>query len=104
MSAAATSTHHRRHPTVADYWKIAAILGVITAVEVALSYMDALDRTVIVVSLIVLSLAKFAMVVAYFMHLRFDKPLYTRFLLMGMIGALGLFTVMLFTFGLLIGN
>ena len=104
MSAADHATTHRRHPTVADYWKIAFILAVITAVEVAASYLDGLDRAIIVWSLIILSIAKFAIVVMYFMHLRFDKPLYTRFLLIGLIGALGMFTVVLFTFGLLIGN
>ena len=98
------ATPHRRHPTVADYWRIALIHAVITAVEVAASYLDDLDRGLIVFSLIVLSAAKFAIVVMYFMHLRFDKPIYTRFLLIGIIGALAMFTVVLFTFGLLIGS
>ncbi len=103
-TATAQQAHHRRHPTVADYWKIALILGVITGVEVVLSYMDALDRGLVVVALIGLRVVKFAIVVMYFMHLRFDKPLYTRFLVMGIIGAMALFTVVLFSFGLLIGN
>ena len=102
--SAVEHAHHRPHPKVADYWRIALILAVITAVEVALSYMDALDRGLVVISLIVLSAAKFVLVVMYFMHLRFDKPLYTRFLMIGLIGALAMFTVVLFTFGLLIGN
>ena len=102
--SAAEHAQHRPHPTVADYWKIALILAVITALEVWASYLDALDRGLIVISLIVMSAAKFAIVVMYFMHLRFDKPLYTRFLLIGLIGALGMFTVVLFTFGLLIGS
>ncbi len=103
MSAAVQHTAHKRHPTVADYWKIAAILGAITAVEVAITYIGALDSLVAPL-LIGLSVVKFAMVVMFFMHLRFDNPLYSRFLLLGIVGALTLFGVVLLSFGLLIGD
>lgn len=98
---AGTTTHHRAHPKPRDYWMIALILGVITAVEIAVAYIEALDG-VIAPILIVLSVAKFALVAMYFMHLRYEKKLYTRFFVVGIVGAIVLFFVVLLTFGLLI--
>ena len=97
----ATETAH--HPDQRQYWIIGGILAVITAVEVAASYVDALGGWVAPI-LLGLGAIKFAIVARWFMHLKFDKPLYSRFLLVGIAGAIILFTVVLFTFGLLIGN
>ncbi len=94
---------HRAHPKPKDYWLIAFILAVITAVEVAIAY-TSIPRVILVVSLIVLSVAKFAIVAGWFMHLRFDKTIYTRFFVIGIVGAMVLFAVVLFSFGLLIGT
>ena len=91
------------HPTQKQYWIIGAILAVITAVEVAITYIESFDDFV-APALIALAVVKFAIVARWFMHLKFDKPLYSRFLLMGIVGALGMFTVVLLTFGLLVGN
>ena len=63
------------HPSSRTYVLVAVVLGVITAVEVAVFYMDAL-RPVIVPTLLTLSAAKFTLVVGFFMHLRFDSRLY----------------------------
>ncbi|MFQ5948479.1 MAG: cytochrome C oxidase subunit IV family protein [Acidimicrobiia bacterium] len=93
----------RRHPTPRDYWRIGLILGAITAVEVTIVYIDALDR-VVAPLLIGLSAAKFALVALWFMHLRFDRRTYSRLFLVGIIGAVTLFAVVLFSFGLLIGG
>ncbi len=92
--------HHRRHPTPKDYWIIAFILAVITAVEVALSYMDFLGFGGPVL-LIIMAIAKFAIVALWFMHLRFDLAVYSRFLVIGIIGAIGMFVVVLATFSAL---
>ncbi len=94
---------HRPHPKAKDYWTIAAILAVITAVEVAIAYTP-IPKVLIVISLIVLSAAKFVLVAMFFMHLRFDRPVYSRFFMVGIVGAVILFAVMLFSFGLLLGN
>lgn len=63
--------HHDRHPGPRQYVIIGAILAVLTAAEVGafLSDMTPWAATGI---LIVLSLTKFALVVGWFMHLRFD--------------------------------
>ncbi len=97
-----TDAAHRPHPKPRDYWIIAAILAVITAAEVAVTYIDALDAAVAPL-LIVMSLAKFVLVVGWFMHLRFDAPIYRRLFLIGLISAPILLGAVLFTFGVLIG-
>ena len=48
----------------------------ITAVEVAIFYIPAL-RPVLVPTLLVLSASKFALVVMFFMHLKFDNPIFS---------------------------
>lgn len=59
------------HPSEIQYIKIAIILAIVTIVEVAIYYVDAL-RPVLVPALVILSAGKFVMVVGYFMHLKFD--------------------------------
>ena len=63
------------HATLGTYLKVAAILSVITALEFAVIYIRRLTP-ILVPLLITLSIGKFALVVMYFMHLRYDtKPL-----------------------------
>ena len=72
------------HASVGFYWMIGAVLAVITAVEVAVFYIPALDPVLVPV-LLVLSAVKFAMVVMFFMHLRFDSKVYTGLFLAGLL-------------------
>ena len=60
------------HTSVGTYVKVAAILTVITALEFAVLYIRALTP-ILVPLLLVLSAAKFALVVLFFMHLRDDS-------------------------------
>ncbi|MCP3977241.1 MAG: cytochrome C oxidase subunit IV family protein [bacterium] len=89
---------HIEHPSPAQYWLIALILAIITAVEIGASYISALEGPLLVSILLILGGVKFAMVVALFMHLKFDKPLYRNFFLIGLFGALAMFVVVLLTF------
>jgi cytochrome c oxidase subunit IV len=82
------------HPTAIEYLQIGLILAVITAVEVALYYLD-LDYTLLVTLLVILSLAKFLFVVLWFMHLRFDSRLFQVLFATGLIGTMILFAVVL---------
>jgi cytochrome c oxidase subunit 4 len=66
------------HPSAAKYIQIAVILGVITASEVAIYYVREL-ASVLPQILIALSALKFGIVAAYYMHLKFDHPLFTWF-------------------------
>jgi len=89
-------THHD-HPGEAQYIKIALILALITGAEVAIYYIPALD-SVLVPALIIFSMVKFVMVVAFFMHLRFDSRLFRRLFIAGVGLALFCFTAVLTTF------
>lgn len=62
--------------TVRQYLMIGAALTVITIIELAVSYSDIGDAMVPI--LLALSAVKFVVVVAYFMHLRFDAPIFAR--------------------------
>jgi cytochrome c oxidase subunit 4 len=98
-----TAADHAHHPTPRQYWLVGAILAVITAVEVAVAYAESLGGWLAPI-LIALAATKFTIVARWFMHLKFDKPLYSRFFLVGLVGAVAMFTVVLLTFGLLVGN
>ena len=63
--------HDERHPSPRKYVLIAVILGALTALEVGLFYVQA-TAALVVWMLLLTSLAKFLLVVGFFMHLRFD--------------------------------
>jgi cytochrome c oxidase subunit 4 len=86
------------HPQSTQYVKIAVVLSAITAAEVAVYYLTAL-RGVLPVILIALSSVKFALVVMYYMHLKFDHPLFTTMFLFGLVTAIFTITAFLAFFG-----
>ena len=88
---------HREHPSAKEYIRIGVILAVLTALEVATYYVDV--GGALVPTLIGLSVVKFALVVMWFMHLKFDSPTYARYFLMGLAGATTLYLVVLISFG-----
>ncbi|MCZ6890966.1 MAG: cytochrome C oxidase subunit IV family protein [Chloroflexi bacterium] len=100
-----TSSAHkeRAHPTPAKYVAIALILAAITLVEVAIVYMDFLADIVGPV-LIILSAAKFALVVMFFMHLRFDNRLFSTIFVTGLFLATGVLITLLALFRVIIGG
>ncbi len=63
------------HPSIRTYLMVAAVLTVITAVEISVFYITAFARY-LAPMLIVLSAAKFSLVVMFFMHLRFDNRIF----------------------------
>jgi cytochrome c oxidase subunit IV len=80
--AAETHTHHAAHgeaghASLKQYVLIGIILTIITAVEVAVFYIPAL-ASVLVPVLLVLSAVKFVIVVLFYMHLKFDSPIFSR--------------------------
>ncbi len=68
---AADHEHDEHHPTETQYWVIFAILAVLTAVEVAWSYIG-LSGPALVLPLVGMMVAKFLLVAGAFMHLYFD--------------------------------
>ena len=85
------------HPTPRKYVWIAVILAIVTAVEVAIYYVPALEDF-LVPMLIVFATIKFIMVALYFMHLKFDSKLFRRFFVTGIVLAFFVFTVVLVLF------
>jgi cytochrome c oxidase subunit 4 len=77
---------------------IALILAVLTAAEVSIAYVDIISGNVLVWLLIALGAAKFVIVVGFFMHLKFDKPLYRSLFMVGAIAVIPLFAVVLLPF------
>jgi cytochrome c oxidase subunit IV len=86
-----------RHPSPKEYIRIAIILAVITGAEVGVYYLG-LSRGLLIPLLFGFSALKFALVVLWFMHLRFDSRTYARFFLLGLAGATTLYIVVLLTF------
>jgi cytochrome c oxidase subunit IV len=73
---AETAHAEHAHPDWKFYTMIGLALAVLTAIEVAVIYIPALEP--IEVPLVLgISLIKFVLVVLFFMHLRFDSPLFS---------------------------
>lgn len=90
--------HPGEHWTDLKFMYLAFGLAVITAVEVALSYMVDDLGALFLPLLIVLMLVKFFSVVSYFMHLKFDNKLFSLLFYMGLFLAVGVYIAALFTF------
>ena len=65
------------HASVATYLRVAVVLAIITAIEITALYVPGLPSAVLVTVLIVFSVFKFGLVVAFFMHLRYDSKVLT---------------------------
>ncbi|MCI0438054.1 MAG: cytochrome C oxidase subunit IV family protein [Chloroflexi bacterium] len=79
---------HTGHPTPATYFKVAMVLTIITAFEVAIFYLNFLGHGIIPI-LALLSSAKFILVMMYYMHLRFDSRIFSTMFVIGLIVAAG---------------
>jgi cytochrome c oxidase subunit 4 len=77
------------HGGVGIYLKVAAILTVVTALEFAVIYIRALTP-ILVPLLLVMSAAKFALVVLFFMHLRYDARVLSTVFVGPLVIAIGL--------------
>ena len=71
------------HPTPKTYFIVAMVLSLITAIEVGVFYLTWLGYGIIPV-LAILSIAKFAMVAMFYMHLRYEARLFTVFFVAGL--------------------
>ena len=84
------------HTTTGTYVRVAAILVMVTLIEVGVFYVPVFQG-ILVPLLLVLSAFKFALVVMFYMHLKFDHPLFTFLfggpLLLGMVVIIGLLLI-----------
>src|SRR6266581_8471817 len=90
-------TEEHAHPTVEVYLRVAAALVVLTVLEVGVFYVPAF-RPVLVPVLLVLSAAKFALVVMFYMHLKADNKFFTFLFGAPLLLAVGVMAALLFLF------
>lgn len=84
------------HPHPSTYVGIALILAVATAAEIALFYLeDSLSNTFNTVALLVLMVVKFFLVALWFMHLKFETPVFRRLFYGGIVLAVSVYAVVL---------
>ena len=99
-----TAEQHPAHPTPAQYWKIAVVLAVLTSIEVGVFYINgAYDLGVLNAAiLVILALLKFVIVVGWYMHLRFEKSILSRFFSAGFVLAVALYSIILAGLGVIV--
>ncbi|MET0727747.1 MAG: cytochrome C oxidase subunit IV family protein [Acidimicrobiales bacterium] len=85
------------HPSDMDYVKIAAILGVITAAEVATYFWEGASTATLVAVLFPMMIAKFMIVAGYFMHLKYDNPIFKRVFVFGLLLAVVVYMILFFS-------
>jgi cytochrome c oxidase subunit 4 len=84
------------HPDEKMYITVGVVLVVLTALEVS-TYAFGMRPPALLFVLVPLMAVKFWLVVAFFMHLRFDSPLFRRVFVAGIVLALGVYTIVLVT-------
>jgi caa(3)-type oxidase subunit IV len=87
--------HQHSHPSDRSYILVGLILAVITAAEVSTYFFEDLSTTALVISLVPMMIAKFAIVCGWFMHLRYDNPLFKRVFVFGLLLAVTVYLIVL---------
>jgi cytochrome c oxidase subunit 4 len=85
------------HPSDKQYLIIGLILAVITAAEVSTYFLDDASTTLLVLTLVPMMIAKFAIVTGYFMHLKYDNPLFKRIFVFGIVLAVSVYGIAMAT-------
>src|SRR5438093_458129 len=85
------------HATTGTYLRVAAILVMVTLIEVGVFYVPAF-HAVLVPVLLVLSATKFALVVMFYMHLKADSKFFTFLFGVPLLLAVGVMVALLFLF------
>lgn len=87
------------HPGPRQYVLIAVVLVILTGLEVVVSYFDGeVSSNLLIALLVVLAGAKFFLVCSWYMHMKQDKPFFRRIFTIGMVGAVLVYGIVLFTF------
>jgi len=92
-----TEPHAQPHPTAGTYLRVAAALVILTVLEVGVFYVPAF-RGALVPILLVLSSAKFLLVVLFYMHLKMDSRFFSFLFGAPLLLALGVFIGLLFVY------
>ena len=78
---------HGGHPDVRQYVLIAVVLVIVTALEIATSYLNTGHTNWIIIALGAMAIVKFVLVTGWYMHMKTDHPLFRRFFIVGIVGA-----------------
>ena len=93
------------HPGWSTYWKVAVILTLITMIEVWIYYIPSFSASrAFVPSLLIMSAVKFAIVVAFYMHLKYDHKLFRALFTGPLFIAATTLIALLFLFGQLVAR
>lgn len=90
---------HEEHVSDWVYIKVAIVLAVLTAIEV-FTYFESVHKMpdwLLILTLCILMVVKFALVAAYFMHLKYDNAIFTKFIATGLIIAYPVYGVFAFS-------
>lgn len=95
--------HGEAHVSNRTYIGVGAILAVLTALEVMVFYVPALEAALVPI-LMVLMVAKFLLVVLFFMHLKFDDAIFSGLFTGPMLVSTSVVLAMLALFGKLLAG
>jgi cytochrome c oxidase subunit 4 len=87
------------HPTWREYKWVALILTVITIVEVWVYYTPLKTSPIFVPMLLIMSAVKFAIVVLFYMHLKYDHKIFKALFTGPLMIAMSTLIALLFVFG-----
>ena len=91
--------HADEHNHDLRYIKIAGILAFLTAVEVGMFFVEeTVPNAVLFAGLSVLMVVKFAVVAAYFMHLKYDTRWFTYLFVAGLVLAIVVYLIFFLAF------
>jgi cytochrome c oxidase subunit 4 len=92
--------HQKEHPSDWTYIKVALFLGALTALEVSTYFWDGASTAALLATLLPMMIIKFGVVCAYFMHLRYDNPLFRRVFVFGLMLAVVVYVIAMTSMGL----
>lgn len=99
---AAHHSHDGHVPSDGYFIRIALILAFVTALETSTywwgDWFDGKLDAAVVPALIIMMAIKFFMIVSVFMHLKFDSKIFSFMFYTGLVLAIGVYMVFLFTF------
>jgi cytochrome c oxidase subunit 4 len=100
-AAAAHPVPHvaHEHPGPRQYVLIAVVLVILTAFEVAASYLEGdVNANLLIFLLGVMAAMKFFLVAAWYMHMKMDQPFFRRLFVIGMVGASIVYGIVMLAF------
>src|SRR5262245_30503454 len=97
--AQAPAAHDEGHASVPTYLRVAVVLAILTAIEIGALYVPGMPNHLLVTLILIFGTLKFALVVAFFMHLRYDSKLLTALFVGPLLIALAIILAIMALFG-----